>query len=133
MIKTPLFKRAFALLFLVGLCAVIADTFYLYSAYWWTDTLVHFFAAVTVATASISVWSFYTKSSLGVGKCIALGLFFTLIVGVLWESYELYFGIEKISDGMYYLVDTTSDLMLDTCGGIFGALYSHLVLNKNNV
>ncbi len=132
MVKTPLFKRTFSLLFVVGCLAVSADTFYLYWTNWWLDSIVHFLAGVTVGMTGILVWHFYFKSIPRVPKSILIATTCVIIVGILWEVYELYFGIESILDGMYYFVDTTSDILLDILGALFGGLYAHRILIKNN-
>ena len=132
MIHTPLLKKTFALLFLVGLVAVSADTFYLYWSFWWLDTLVHFFAGIAVAMAGVLVWDFHYKTITGVFGTIVIAVTSAVMAGILWETFELYFDLSYPSDGRYYYIDTISDLLMDTCGGFFGGLYARMVLIKNN-
>ncbi|MBA3733227.1 hypothetical protein H0W91_02530 [Patescibacteria group bacterium] len=97
--------------------------------------LVHFLAGATVAMATVLVLSFlyrtYEENSLI--KNIILAVLGALVVGIIWELYELYFGITLLSDGIIYFRDTLSDILMDISGGFFGALYSHnLLRTKNN-
>ncbi len=133
MVRTKLFKRTFLLLFIVGSLAVTADILHLYWTTWWLDSVIHFMAGTTVGMAGVVFWNYNFKIIPTVRKSIYIGILSVLIVGILWELYELYFGIETILEGKQYYVDTISDLLQDICGGIFGALYSHRVLVKNNV
>lgn len=44
-----------------------------------------------------------------------------VVVGLLWEIYEVVFGLTFISDPEY-LGDTTIDLIMDVVGGFLGTL-----------
>ena len=50
---------------------------------------------------------------------------FAILVGVLWEIFELHFGITLLSDGIIYIRDTASDLIMDISGGLLGVVYSY--------
>ncbi len=132
MISTPLFKKTFLLLLFVGIIAVISDFFYLYTSFWWLDTVVHFISGMTVAMASVLVWDFHYKKITGTTKSLIIGFVGAAIIGIIWEIFELHFGITSLAQGMYYFVDTTSDLLMDVCGGLFGGLYAHLVLTRSS-
>ena len=78
----------------------------------------------------ISVWLYLFGQSMPENKKIILiGLLSVIFVGVVWEIFEVHFGITFLSDGIVYIRDTFSDLILDLCGGIFGVLYA-VGLNK---
>ncbi len=129
MIQTRLFKNTFTLLFIVGVLNYIAVYLYLYWTVWWFDMLVHFLAGTCVAMATVLAYYFYNGRRIPVlYKSILLGIFGGIIIGVLWEAYELYFEIENIYDGLSYVLDTSSDLVLDTSGAILGGLYAHRIL-----
>ncbi len=135
MIRSKLLRHTLFLLFLVGILNFFADYLYLYWVIWWFDMLVHFLAGATVAMATVLVLSFlyrtYEENSLI--KNIILAVLGALVVGIIWELYELYFGITLLSDGIIYFRDTLSDILMDISGGFFGALYSHnLLRTKNN-
>ena len=73
---------------------------------------------------------FFGITRIGKNRTVSLVIVMALIIGLLWEVYEIYFGLTFFSDGIIYVRDTASDLILDTCGGFFGALYSYRFLVK---
>jgi uncharacterized membrane protein YjjP (DUF1212 family) len=130
MISKPLFKRTFALLFLVAAANLIANGLYLYWTVWWFDIIMHFSAGFCVAMAAVLVWQYFLDKNISLRKSVFVSFLVVLIVGLSWEVFETYFDIAMISDGYSYVTDTISDLILDISGGILGAIYSHRVLNK---
>jgi hypothetical protein len=129
MIQTRLFKNTFALLFFVGVVNWIAVSLYLYWTIWWFDMFVHFSAGACVAMASILLYFFYTKQSLpSIKTTLKVAITSAIIIGILWEIYELVFQITYLSDGLDYYLDTSSDLLMDLSGGIIGSLYAHRLL-----
>ncbi len=131
MMNTKLFKNTFILLAIIGLLNFIASKLYLYEFIWWIDILMHFLAGACVGMAVLLV-IFYRKKfeMISNTRLIWLGILGALTIGVLWELYELYFGITMLSDGMPYITDTISDLLMDILGGFFGAIYG-INLSKN--
>ncbi len=75
----------------------------------------------TILVFSYKANDFYLQ---GIPKIIFTGFLGALFIGILWEFYELYFEITSISDGISYLTDTSSDILMDISGGILGGLYS---------
>ena len=98
-------------------------------AYWWFDVILHFLSGVSVGMAVIIVWhygfNFFKNDKLKMIKMAVLG---ALFIGILWEIFELSLGLTSISDGINYVRDTTSDIIMDICGGFFGALYSYRII-----
>ena len=138
MFKTRLFKHFFVLLLAVAILNFLASTFYLYWTFWWFDMMVHFLAGGVVAMVVIlildskgstleipKVEPWYTKI-----KMIFWSVAGALLVGIIWEIYEVHFGITFLSDGIAYVRDTSSDIIMDICGGFFGSLYAHKMINK---
>lgn len=97
--------------------------------------LMHFSAGVCVGMATVLVWYFYHKTKdLSLSKMVSITLISILFIGVLWEIYELVIGVTSFSDGVVYVTDTTSDLLLDICGAIIGSVYAkHLSRNMNKI
>jgi hypothetical protein len=129
-IKKPLFKQTFLLLFLLGVADFVANSLYLYWTVWWFDIIMHFSAGVCVGMASILVWQYFLDGNISFKKSLVLALFFSLLVGLLWEFFEVYFGIALVSDGVPYITDTISDMILDVCGGLLGGIYAHRAIFK---
>ncbi len=130
MISKPLFKRTFALLFLIGLGNLVANKLYLYWTVWWVDMIMHFSAGFCVAMATVLVWQYLLDKNISLRKSVFVSFLLVLMVGLAWEVFETYFEIEMLSDGYLYVTDTLSDLLLDICGGILGSIYAYKVLNK---
>src|SRR3990167_6507886 len=117
MIKTPLFKRFFILLFLVDLYFQIGLILYLDWTTWWFDVIMHFFSGVLVALAVIIVWNYF-RNVLTVERrrVILVANFFALVVGLLWEIFEVYSEFTSFTDGIWYTLDTVKDLAMDMSG-----------------
>ena len=128
-----LFIRAFVLLILIGLLDFIADKFYLYWTLHWFDSVLHFISGVCIAVGGISTWLLiFNNGNHSKKRILTIGLLFVAIIGILWEFFELRFGITSLSDGIHYATDTTLDVFLDMLGGFLGSLYSYRFLSNNN-
>ena len=131
MISQIIFKRAFWILVITGVANLIASKFYLYWTLPRVDMVVHFFAGLTVALATLWLCSLrFDISKWKVCSIFCFALLGSISVGILWEIYELHFGITSISDGIYYFMDTGSDLTMDTVGGIAGFFYTSKLIKK---
>ncbi|HEY4505601.1 MAG TPA: hypothetical protein VJG67_02830 [Candidatus Paceibacterota bacterium] len=126
-----LFKHTFLLLVIVAVLNWLASEFYLYWTIWWFDMLVHFLAGCTVAMAILWLWPHINKIRTHTTiQIIFVAIFATLIIGILWELYELYFHLEFLSDGVPYFIDTSSDLLMDVSGGFIGAWHALRLIDK---
>ncbi len=131
MLKKEIFKRAFWTLFAVGVLNLVATELHLHWSLWWIDVILHFLGGLTVAL--FILWFFAANFDLknwSQGKILAVALVGAICVGVLWEFYELYFGMTLFSDGWHYYADTGSDLIMDFVGGIFGFIWTMCLLKK---
>jgi hypothetical protein len=123
-----LFKHTFLLLVIIGLLNWVGTYLYLYWTIWWFDMLMHFISGLEVGMAAVLIWQYFYPTKIRLTKKMAIGVLGGLTVGLLWEAYELYFGITTLSDGVAYYTDTVSDLILDLCGGFFAGLYANKIL-----
>lgn len=134
MLNRKLFKQTFLFLLIVCILDVVAETLYLFDFIWWFDILLHFLAGWVVAMAWILAQDFVRgESQTEKNKVILMAILSALIIGILWEIYELYFDItsvDGISHGMSYVVDTIKDLVMDMSGGLFGGLYGLKVISE---
>jgi uncharacterized membrane protein YjdF len=128
MTNKPLFKRAFLLLIIVGFLNFVATIFYLYWSVWWFDNLLHFLSGACIAIACLSF--FHLKSG-EVWRIVFIGVFFALLIGIVWEIFEWYFEIVYVEEGLAYVFDTTSDILMDTTGALLASLYARRILLKN--
>ncbi len=133
--KKKLFREALFLLIIVAILHTIASDFYLYWSIPWIDVILHFLGGLTVSLSSIwflfSIKSYFSSLKLTKGEIVFFSIFCVVIIGVLWEIFELYFGITFLSDGIFYIRDTSSDLLMDLAGGVVGSLYSIKLLSRS--
>lgn len=133
MFKSDLFKKTLVLLVAIGAINFLGDLFYFHWIYWWYDVVLHFISGICVAMAFLVVGMNYFGFSIDKKKKIILLSFgAVLLVGLLWEVFELKVGFTYLSDGMYYWRDTISDIFADVSGGFIGTLYSLKFFSKND-
>jgi len=126
--RKKLFKILAYLIFLLFLLNYVASKFYWYFSIWWVDMPMHFLGGLCAGFAVIwflsfkklsfdllfstqAVWNFIFKIFLGV-----------LLIGVLWEFFEILFN-NIIAQNSFNIFDTISDVFFDLAGGIFAILY----------
>jgi hypothetical protein len=131
-LKAKLFKEALALLFLILFLEFLAEFFYFHWEYWWYDVMLHGLGGFCVSMAFMSFWYYlFGRSIENKRKIILYAFVAVLVVGISWEIFELKIGATELSDGIYYLRDTFSDLLMDLSGGFFGTLFSLNLISKN--
>ena len=89
----------------------------LYSMIWWYDMPMHFAGGLfTALLIFVFLLRFSKFANLGNLKSILIVLFLTLIIGLLWEGYEIVFDI--IAGRKHIFIDSLSDIFFDFAGGI---------------
>lgn len=132
MTKTYLFKTASILLFILAVLFFASVKFYLDWFYWWYDMVLHFLGGVVVGMFSlVFLKEFFGLDHWTNKKIIVLTFLITLLIGLLWEIFELVVGTTSFADGRIYFTDTVSDLILDVVGGLFGVLCGFKIWGKN--
>ncbi len=131
MFEKKLFTRAFAVLTIVALMSIADNKLYLTWTIWWSDMLMHFLAGGVVGMTVILLALYFPKYTRGRLKILFWVIFGALVVGILWEVFELHFDLTSLSDGMDYVTDTASDLCMDVLGSVIFYLLS-LKFIKNN-
>ncbi len=125
MLQTRLLKKFFILLAGIGIFWELAEIFYFHWTIWWYDVVLHFSSGFSVGMAFMIFFFFlFSKSYTSKRELLLLSFFFVLTVGTLWEIFELYVGYTSLSDGIFYVRDTTSDFIADLSGGLMGTIYS---------
>jgi VanZ family protein len=92
---------------------------------------MHFSGGFSVSMAFAILCFYFSLFTQSKTKAIGMSLLSVLVVGVVWEFFELYAGITFLSDGMIYIKDTTFDLIMDLFGGYVGILYSLKFIKTN--
>src|SRR3989344_1124565 len=83
-----------------------------YHFYWrfiWLDTISH-----ALGGAWAAFFLFWLRSYFGHGPSIVWGIAGALILGVIWEVFELVAGLVPEAN---YALDTSIDLLMDVIGG----------------
>lgn len=131
MLTKDIFKKAFWALALTGALNWISSSFYLYWTIWWIDIVVHFLGGLTVGLSVMWIFSYNNNfKNWSHKKLFLFSIVGTIIVGLLWEIFELYFEMTYLSDGIDYWTDTSSDLIMDTIGGVLGFIYTSSLIKK---
>ncbi len=131
MVKKPLFKLFLFLLIAAALLHILAAQFYIYWTVSWFDMVVHFTAGASVGVASVLLLENFYKNT-QTRRIIFTSLLLVLIVGILWEIFELLIGSTFLSDGWAYVFDTASDLSMDIFGGFLGITYAIYISRRHN-
>ena len=117
-------------LFCIGFFTVVGDIFHLKWSIWWYDIPLHFLGGSLVAMSVVLLWHFLYLNTVHKNAIVLTAVFSALTVGIVWEIYELYFGITSLSDGWYYYFDTIKDLVVDVCGAVLASVYSLKLISR---
>lgn len=123
----------FWLLLIVGIANWVGTELYLYWSVWWYDIPMHFMGGLWVSL--VVAWAYAFRVDINqkkFGSYVWVVIGGTLLVGIVWELYELCIDATSLADGIHYVTDTTSDIIMDIAGGIVGALYTHKFFNRND-
>lgn len=109
------FFPSFVLLVAVAALHWIASDLYYYWTVPWYDIMMHFLGGAWVALAALWLlempFSRFFKARVSLTSVVLL----SVVVGVLWEVYEIIFGFSDPS-AVGYTADTSLDLVMDTIG-----------------
>ncbi len=121
--KEKLLKRMLFMVFFVFGLNSLAMKFYWYSMIWWFDMPMHFLGGFFVGLAWMFVFlpKDFTYQG-GWGKSIFKIILGVLLIGVLWEIFEIL--VDKtISQNPFNTLDTISDICFDVAGGFTAIFY----------
>ena len=129
MSQNKIFRAMFWVLFIVGALNAISYKLYLFWTVIWFDMVMHFLGGLFVSLFFFAVLSLL-KSQLSYIEKLVLGVVFTVLVGLVWEYYELIIQVTNLAKVGYW-ADTGMDLIMDTLGSIAGVLFVHWIEKKN--
>lgn len=86
------------------------------------DRLVHIIGGFFVAIASLSIIYGSKLQTVKRSHSLMVGIFAALVVGILWEIFEVQNGITSLRD-IGYWIDSIGDILSDFIGGCLAALY----------
>ena len=126
MLKSPIFVVMFTTLVVVAALNKLALYFNLYWSVWWFDIPMHFLGGFWVALSALWVISF-SASQLLRARTVSIfivTILIVLVIGLWWETFELYYGISKVA-APDFLADTITDIILDVVGAVFAFKYAY--------
>lgn len=120
------------LMIIIAVLDFVALEKFLFWEYWWFDIVLHFLGGAAVAAAFL--WFVLNEfpselRSRYSGILPTLGVVFT--VGVLWEVFEVYFGLQADSTVEVWMFDTGLDLVMDLIGGIAVLVPLHVMKKQH--
>ncbi|MBY0539446.1 hypothetical protein K2P56_03390 [Patescibacteria group bacterium] len=120
----------FALVALLGALQQLAFAHYLYWRYSWYDILMHFLGGVVVGAVYLWVVRYELPAFFKKYETFLYVFAFSLLVGILWEVFEFFVGIDREFSYPVRQIDTAIDLVMD----VLGATLSYMVFSrfKNN-
>lgn len=119
----------FWVLFIVGVLNAVAYRLYLFWTVIWFDMVMHFLGGLFVALFFFWILSLF-KSKLSYTEKLILGAVFTILVGLVWEYFELIIRVTDLASPEYW-GDTGMDIIMDTLGGTLGIMFVHSLEKKN--
>lgn len=127
--RKKLLYRLTTLICFIFLINIIAHKLYWYSSIEYFDMIMHALGGVFLLFAIVYV----TKVDNTKVRTTLYLLFGVLFVGFLWEVFE-YIVNNVLAGQDFDIVDTLSDLVCDTLGGMLGFLYvgKRIMINKED-
>ena len=104
-------------LFIIGVAHILALHFTLYFSYPWLDIPMHALGGISIAFAVLLAPYSSLRFPKQYTELIPV-LMIVLIVGLLWEFYEILIGIPYFVTG--FEIDMAGDLVMDLIGGTIG-------------
>lgn len=106
------------------------------SLYWifpWFDVLMHFLGGALVSLFGVWVYKWTRKSELFVrtGHALLNVLLFVFIIGLFWETFEVFFDIMDVTRVEYW-GDTLFDFIMNGIGGVFAFYLGRSILEKTD-
>lgn len=99
--------------------------FYLQWLWWWYDIVLHLLGGVWVAL--VLMWLAMVSRQVPRIVPVLLGV---LVVGVLWELFEVVVGMPRAAN---YTFDTSLDILNDVLGSIVGFFLGHTMIRGMSV
>ena len=123
--RTRLLIDSLIVILVVAILHGAALLFFLYWQYAWYDIVVHFLGGVFLGL--LLLWlllhsGYFVAPTTRTDLMVNL-LFGTLIIGALWELFEVVAGVPLEED---YALDTSTDLLMDFLGAFSAYLYYRL-------
>jgi hypothetical protein len=120
--ERSLLFNIFGLIVVIAILHFLGLFFYLYWRVPEYDRLLHFLGGLWIACVILSLLSKNILSPTRKQYVFIAGILSALVVGILWELFELKTGVTILTDKGYG-IDTVGDIISDVVGGIVGSFY----------
>ena len=112
-----IFIRTAAVVFGTFILNSIGVWLSLYSILWWYDIPMHFLGGLFTNLLIISIFLRFKKTNnISVINLVIMSLIITLLIGLLWEGYEIFWDI--FAGKKHIFIDSLSDIFFDLAGGV---------------
>jgi len=105
-----------------------------YNKYFWWDDILHFGSAIVFGLIGFTILCImYSKEKIKAKPIViaTFSFFFAVGIGAIWEIFEFsmdqFFGFNMQKSG---LMDTMSDLIMDTLGALIASIFGFFYLKK---
>jgi hypothetical protein len=132
MLKKPLFSEALLFFVIVIVLDQFARAYHLYWSIYEFDSVVHFFAGISLALFFCWLYffsGFFNPQKRSLKNFLLVAILGVMFIGVSWEIYELLFKQTMVAK-IDYPYDTMMDLLMDLLGAVAGCFYAHLKETK---
>ncbi|MBX4210769.1 hypothetical protein KW783_02230 [Candidatus Parcubacteria bacterium] len=130
MLKARILVPLILLSVAIGVLHTTAITYFLYWKFWWFDMLVHFLAGMWVGILVIMIayiFGLFSRDVRPTGKRLfVVTLFSALMIGLVWEFFELNVGLTFLTM-KGYVPDTLTDVWFDCLGALCSAFYFYYI------
>ncbi len=131
MLKNKLFKPFFYTLVIVGIVEVAGNTFHLMYSLMWFDMIMHSLGGFFVSLSALVILA-QRRAHPSYDQLFFYGVATAFVFGVLWEIFELYFGITYFYSADYW-GDNGMDVVMDIFGGLVSVFYSYFKLRTSKL
>ncbi len=98
---------------------------------WWYDIILHLLGGILVGFVIVEALGLSQTKINKLIDAIFIGLISAIVIGTIWELYEVSIGATMVSyEG--YPMDTVIDLLFDMLGGLAGAGYGYQQINTEH-
>ena len=89
----------------------------------------HFLGGFFIGISALWILTWGGRSGFSYGQLLFWAVGMAFVAGIIWELFELYFGITYLYSPDYW-GDNGMDVIMDITGGLFSTWYSFLKLKK---
>ena len=107
----------------LGVAYALGSVLHLFYTLMWFDMVVHCSAGVAIGLLVYMTFEYVSEKPMTYSERLRKGISIVLLIGLLWECYELYFGITSLRSADYF-ADNGMDVVMDTLGGMIALFYA---------